>query len=246
MGGFFMASNTKEKQREYDKKRAGTRRRNINLVIYPDDLPGDYETILRGVAPGFLSPLHDKDKNDDGSDKKLHRHVVLHFAHEQTVSQVTELLKGLFGAVGDSIKGVATPQLCGNLTGSVRYLVHADNPEKAQYPRSDIQAWGGMSVDKVWGDDGEQVRMALVRMEEICETLGICEISDLSRHLRQHEEWELYDVLTRRCTSYMTSYITSRRHRAERKAEGQYERASDVVQLDEVPKTDPATGEVIA
>ncbi len=238
-----MPSSSREKQREYDRKRASDRRYNWNLVCYPDDLPEDWLDVLKSVTPGFCSPAHDRDFNADGERKKVHNHVTLCFSCKVSKKQLVELLKGLFGSINDSIRGVATPQPCMNVTGSVRYMTHVDNPEKAQYERESIVCWGGKSLDAVWGNDNEITRDYLIGLEQLIETRGIVELSDLSRILRDEEKWELYDTLTRRCTVYINAFLASRRHRAERVEDGQNERAA--VQLMDMPGVDMTTGEVI-
>lgn len=243
-----MASSNKQKQQEYDEKRAASRAYNWALVVYPEDLPEDWLERLKAVTPGFCSPPHDRDVNPDGAEKKRHCHVLLCFKSKQSYAAVVAMLKGLFGEKGASIVGVANPEVCRNVTGTVRYMVHADNPEKAQYEREDIKAWGGKSVDKVWGDDATLTRGYLVSIEELIEERNIVELSDLSRVLREEERWELYDVLSRRCTVYINAVLASRRHRAERAEEGKHERAVEAaIMLCDVPAIpcDPDTGEVI-
>lgn len=244
-----MAKNSKQKQQEYDEKRAASRAYNWALVVYPEDLPEDWLERLKAVTPGFCSPPHDRDVNPDGADKKRHCHVLLCFKSKQSYAAVVAMLKGLFGEKGASIVGVANPEVCRNVTGTVRYMVHADNPEKAQYEREEIIAWGGKQVDRVWGDDVTLIRGYLVSIEELIEERGIVEMSDLTSVLRQEERWELYDVVTRRCTNFITILLASRRHRAERKEEGHHERATEsMIKLVEFPPSipcDPTTGEVI-
>ena len=240
-----MSANSKEKQREYDRKRALDRPYNWNLVCYPDDLPGDWLEQLKSVTPGFCSPLHNLDVNPDGTDKKAHCHVTLCFKAKMPRARLEEILKDLYGEQGESINGVDTPMPCTNVTGSVRYMAHADNPEKAQYAREDILAWGGKSVDKVWGDDDSLTRGNLVAIEELCEKRGIVEISDLAYVLRTEERWDLYDTLTRKCTQYINAFLASRRPRADGIEVGKNERASDCIELMDRPEVDPTTGEVI-
>lgn len=241
-----MPSVSKEKQKQYDEKRKLDRPYNWNLVCYPDDLPSDWLDSLKSVTPGFCSPLHNLDINPDGASKKAHYHVTLCFPNKMPRSRLVDTLKDLFGDQGDSIKGIPSPQPCTSVTGSVRYMAHADNPEKAQYERTDIIAWGGKSVDKVWGDDDSLIRDNLVSLEELIEERGIVELSDLSRVLRLEERWDLYDTLTRRCTTYITHFLSSRRHRAERIEDGKNERANECIDMCDLVAIDQATGEVIS
>ena len=45
-----MAKNSKQKQREYDAKRAGQRTRNWTVIFYPEDLPEDWVCPLCAVG----------------------------------------------------------------------------------------------------------------------------------------------------------------------------------------------------
>lgn len=45
--------------------------RNWSFIAYPESLNADWRETLRGFGlKGFISPLHDKDVNEDGTPKK--------------------------------------------------------------------------------------------------------------------------------------------------------------------------------
>lgn len=236
-----MPSRSKEQQKAYDEKRKLDRPYNWNLVIYPADLPSNWKEQVKALTPGFCSPEH----KPEGERLKEHYHVTLCFPNKMPRARLEQTLKDMFGEREGSIVGVATPAPCVSVTGSVRYMVHADDPEKIQYKREDIEAWGGKSVDKVWGDEESIVRERLVAIEALIEARNIVELSDLSALLRRESLWDLYDVLSRRCTTYINAVLASRRHRAERLESGQYERAADVVDMVDMVPCDPETGEVV-
>lgn len=55
----------------FDQRRKGTRTRNWATVVYPESAPKNWREILGEMrVPCFLSPLHDKDINPDGTPKK--------------------------------------------------------------------------------------------------------------------------------------------------------------------------------
>ena len=238
---FFMPSGSKKQQKAYDEKRKLDRPYNWNLVLYPDDLPPDAKARLKSLTPGYCSPLH----KPEGDKTKDHYHMTLCFKNKTSRARLEQTLKDMFGELNGSIIGVATPMPCVSVTGSVRYMAHADDPEKIQYKREDIEAWGGKSVDKVWGDEESIVRERLVAIENIIEAQNIVELSDLSTVLRAQERWELYDVLSRRCTTYINAVLASRRHRAERIEESKSERAVEAVEIMDIVPCDPETGEVL-
>lgn len=75
-----MAKNSKEKQKEYDSKRAGQRTRNWTLIFYPEDLPDDWKERVDELCVKWIeSPLHDRDENPDGTPKKAHIHTLFMF-----------------------------------------------------------------------------------------------------------------------------------------------------------------------
>lgn len=113
------------------KKSSGAgRTRNYAAIVYPDSAPEFWQGILAEQAiPAFISPLHDKDLNPTGESKKPHYHVMLMFEGVKSIEQAEQVF--------DLINGVGCTKI-NSVRGYARYLVHADNPEKAQYSVSDV------------------------------------------------------------------------------------------------------------
>lgn len=124
------------------KKTSGVgRKRNFGFLIYPDSAPTNWKELLSDThIPAFVSPLHDKDVNADGTIKKAHYHVMLMYEGVKTDKQVEEV-KNLLGGVGNEI--------IHSLRGYARYLTHKDNPEKAQYNDKDILSFSGANYREV-------------------------------------------------------------------------------------------------
>lgn len=60
------------------------RARNWTAIIYPESIPENYEQILSDIkVPIIISPLHDKDKKEDGTLKKPHYHIVLLYSSKK-------------------------------------------------------------------------------------------------------------------------------------------------------------------
>lgn len=76
---------------------------------------------------------HDKDVNDDGSLKVKHCHVVLYVYNSSTVSRIRKWFRALDS---DGKEVTTTGQVCSDIFGMWDYLIHADNPEKYQYPET--------------------------------------------------------------------------------------------------------------
>lgn len=50
------------------------------FVLYPESAREDWRDWLQSTGlPFAISPLHDKDKNPDGTDKKPHHHIIIAF-----------------------------------------------------------------------------------------------------------------------------------------------------------------------
>ena len=110
---------------------AESRKRNWVFVLYPESAPKNWREQLRDMlVPGFISPLHDKDVNADGTPKKPHWHVILTFKGLKSYEQVK--------AITDKLNAPA-PQVCKDTRAYARYLCHLDNPEKAQYEPAQVE-----------------------------------------------------------------------------------------------------------
>jgi len=130
--------------------------RNYITEIYPDSVNPDWEELLAQCgAKAYVSPLHDSDmwtekdekKNPNhvcGELKKAHRHVCLCYDTPRSINSVRKLCDRL-GFVG--------LEVCESVFGSVRYHMHMDNPEKAQYDIKDELLFGGASLDVIESEE---------------------------------------------------------------------------------------------
>lgn len=208
-----MAKNSKEKQREYDKKRAGQRTRNWLAVFYPEDLPDNWQEIIDELQFKWIeSPLHNNDFNADGKPKKIHKHTLLMFESIKTQEQVKGILINLFGKSDEgSIVGVALPIPAVDRSGAVRYMAHLDNPLKAQYDVNEIIGHNGADVAEILRYSATETREMIVAMEEYIEEHSIIELSAFSKAIRyDYPEW--HTILATKMTIYFTNFIRSQRH----------------------------------
>lgn len=112
--------------------------RDWTFIVYPESAPEDWKEILINTHMRFVvSPLHDKDINPDGTNKKEHYHVLLSSDGPMTYNQVCKIIEPLNSPI---------PKKVGSSKGLVRYFIHMDNPEKAQYDADDIKAYNGADV----------------------------------------------------------------------------------------------------
>lgn len=102
---------------------------NFGLVLYPDDLTHLVAMdVLEKNGYQYSAILHDADLKEDGSKLGDHFHVVLCFPRQKDLSALAKEL--------DVAPNYIEP--IRNRVYAERYLVHADNPEKAQYDPSKI------------------------------------------------------------------------------------------------------------
>lgn len=221
-----MPSISKEKQKEYDEKRAGTRGRNFSFIVYPDDLPENWAEILDETRIRWIeSPLHDKDvfteedekrnpEHKAGCFKKAHKHCMAMFDSVKTVKQVVEFFKTLYGASeSGSVIGVLTPVLTADRSGTVRYMAHLDSPTKAQYDVADITGHNGADPNEIMKFSLSETLHKMIEIEKYIEENNITELCELSARIREtHIDW--YQIVTTKNTVYFNAFIRSRRHKA--------------------------------
>lgn len=200
-----------QKQAQKTQKRVRT----WAFVAYPDSAPADWEQIIdANHIPWCRSPLHDRDKNPDGTDKKPHWHVIVNFEGVKTYEQVLTITQSVCGTI---------PQPVDSIKGYVRYLAHLDNPEKAQYDRADIAVHGGMDIDE-YLQNTKTAELAIQKdMIQYIIDNDVTEYEDLVIFaMLNNEAW--FESLANRSTYFINAFIKSRRERRQKQA------ASDAAQ----------------
>lgn len=107
--------------------------RKWELVLYPDSDSYDCSDVLASLVVLFdqwAYILHDSDLDAEGNPKKPHFHFYGKSSDKLTASGIAYRVH-----VPESACRVVS-----SWKGALRYLVHADNPEKHQYNVSDISA----------------------------------------------------------------------------------------------------------
>lgn len=134
---------------------------NVMFLIYLDSASPDWIEILQSYhIPILISPLHDKDtfyKSDPfrfgapvGTYKKPHYHVLCSVKGGKS-KEFWQALADSVGAANGYIEVI-------NCVGSmVRYLVHADDPDKHQYNAFDICSMGGFQYGKYFDIEDDSV-----------------------------------------------------------------------------------------
>ena len=104
--------------------------RNFATILYQESMNSDYINILKNSGvPCYVSPLHDSDVNENGDPKKPHYHLLLCFKDNTSPNTAKALFNALGGVGCETVR---------NKIAYERYLIHADNKEKAQYDRNAV------------------------------------------------------------------------------------------------------------
>lgn len=195
----YKHNNTKTTKASTANKGGRGRLRNFATVVYPESAPENWLETLDGLhVPAFVSPLHNQDVNPDGSPKKPHWHVLIMFAGVKTKEQAQAVIDAIGGVGCESVSTVR---------GYARYLVHADNPEKAQYSKSDVRAFSGADYDAIAHlptDDVKMIRemMEFIRANQIASFALFADIC-----ANGHEDW--FRALVTKSAYFIKEYIKS-------------------------------------
>lgn len=178
------------------------KKRNWAMVLYPESAPEDWREQLRlsGLQVA-ISPLHDKDVNADGEPKKAHHHVILVYGSPTTYNNVKALCDRLNQPI---------PQPLEQVRGYYRYLTHEDNPEKAQYSKSDIQTLNGFDIREFVELTKSEVTKAKREILQLIRDNSITEYADLIDILMDGGEGtaDMFDVASNN-TLFFKAYLTS-------------------------------------
>ena len=148
-----------------------TRTRNWAFILYPESAGSGWREWLEelGVS-GAVSPEHNKDKENDGTPKKPHYHVLMCFDGVKSYTQVCDLV-ATCPAAGPDKKACTIPQPIQSIKGATRYLVHKDNRQKAQYNPEEIQRLGGFAFEKYMASGKEEEQNELATINAVYEAI---------------------------------------------------------------------------
>lgn len=173
------------------------------FIAYPESLPENWKETLQETGLQIaISPLHNKDLNQDGEEKKPHYHIVLFFQGPTTYSRVEKITKLINGTIP---KRVISP------IGMIRYLTHKDNPEKYQYDEREIQTINGLDIDDIQGLTTSmeiELKRAIIK---ICRNKDIREFSYLIDYLDKEDLRDMFKIASGNPT-FFNSYLKSRKY----------------------------------
>lgn len=165
-------------------------------VLYPSSSTYDVDKFIKALANEHLtfavSPIHDKDVDEDGSQKKAHYHLLLSYTSATTLKNII----GWFKACGMPESDLHCVRVCASGVGYYRYLTHKDNPEKAQYSEKDIRVFNDTDelfkkFSKTFSDKIDD----LVHIFQIVDELNTISFHSLIQYLMLNER-DLFKLLT--------------------------------------------------
>ena len=177
------------------------------VVVYPESSPADWvEKVKQTHLAYMISPIHDRDVTAVGDTKKAHYHLVLMWENPTTFSNVREVLKPITEVC---------PQAVNNLGRLARYLVHMDDPDKAQYDVADIQA-GGVDVEEMlYSQNNRAKQFELVH--RYCLEHNITEYKDLLDKTLDDDMTVYHAAINN--VSTVKAYLISWEHKIQREYE---------------------------
>lgn len=176
------------------------RTRNYATIVYRESAPKDWLVRLsEQCVRALVSPCHNRDKNDDGTLKKEHFHVVLMFDGVKTIEQAREVF--------DVINGIGVePIKC--LRAYARYLCHLDNEDKFRYNTDDVISFAG-------ADYYSLINLATDKYSAISEMMDFCVENDIISYAQlllysknNREDW--FRVLCDNGTVTIVNFLRSR------------------------------------
>lgn len=185
------------------------RSRNWNFILYPESAPENWRELIDEMHIEWVeSPLHDKDTNPDGTEKKPHHHISLLYPSDKAYEQVKEI------TVNQLLQPI--PIKCQSVKGSIRYMVHKDNPEKYQYNWNDIKPHGGADLYELCSPTFGERFVIQKDIFDFIRSNDITEFSDLIDCIEKIGNDDWFKVAVNFSTISIKTYLDSRRYKKEK------------------------------
>ena len=193
-----------EKVNETQKKE-DDRVRSWTFILYPDSAPSDWKEQIEDMhILSAVSPLHDADKNADGSIKKPHYHILLTYEGKKSFNQIKKITDSL---------NCPIPKQVQSAKGLVRYFCHLDNPEKAQYKKSDIIAFSGLDIEDLMRPTSSNRYALIGDMINFIKNHNITEFVDFMVYAQEFHMEDWFPLLCDNCSYVIGQVIKSQRHK---------------------------------
>lgn len=178
--------------------------RNWTFLVYPESAPSNWFELLQDTGlPFAVSPLHDKDLNPTGDQKKPHYHVLICFPGPTTFNKVNSDICNMLNS--------PIPKRLLSVVGMFRYFTHKDNPEKYQYNENDICVSNGFDIKEYNALTTSQVILIMKELQMLIIKQKIYEYAELMDILLDNDSVDLYQVASSH-TLFFDRYISSKRN----------------------------------
>lgn len=178
--------------------------RGWTFIQYDDSAPENWRSILDSYRVTWIeSPLHDKDLNGNGEAKKAHRHIVFYFSGKKSYEQIKE--------ISDSINS-PRPEPVNDIRSMVRYLIHRDNPEKAQYDFSSIICHNGFDISDYFSYNKLDRYKMIGEMMDFIEANHITEFVTFCNYCRNERPDDWFHLICDNSAMIIDMHIRSMRH----------------------------------
>lgn len=182
------------------KTRGVGRSNNWATIVYPDSVSDNWIQKLDDMHLDVLiSPIHDKDINPTGEEKKAHWHVLVKFDSVKTKEQA----KIIF----DEICGIGIERVS-NFRNYARYLCHLDNPDKARYKEDDVIALGSIKYFDIISIPEDKYQI-IGEIMDFCDINNVISYAQLLRICRKYKQsW--FRALCDNASWVIKSYLKSK------------------------------------
>lgn len=160
-----------------------TKARHFGFLLYPESIPENWQEQLESLGVSMaVSPLHDKDKNSDGTLKKPHYHVIYIARNPVTIESVRKKIKRKLGN-----SSVAHIEIIDHIKGSYEYLTHESKDAKAKnkhvYDKKDILHINDFDIDRYVTLDESQKKELRNQLLDLVNHCGIVNMKELAAFL---------------------------------------------------------------
>lgn len=167
------------------------------FIFYPESM-NSWEIIEEKLIQyGYrvaISPLHDKDVDENGQNKKPHYHGIIVFNNTTTETYANKVCSEVFAST--------RVVLLGSVRSMYRYHCHEDDSSKFHYNNSDRRFYNGFNIiDFSFPTESEQLGKQIEADLYVKES-GITEYSDLIYSLIDNGDFELYKFVTSHSIHY--------------------------------------------
>lgn len=186
-----------------------TKIRNYAYILYPDSVDfNKFCDLLNSISDSrrmfLISPLHDKDKTDDGKDKKPHYHVFC--MHSKDTNTTVKQARN-FG----KLNGLVGLEVVHSKIKYARYLCHLDNKDKFKYNVEGVRSFA-CDYSKIIGNFSDRIDDMKVIIDFINEN-DILFYSDLVDYCRDNNDAWFRQIMGG-ATFQLEKYIRERRNKA--------------------------------